>query len=149
MRRGIRWYLGALILAGACTAETNEPWNPSAMDSGVICVDSDKDGFGHNCAKGRDCDDHNPASTNECRECLFPELGCACDPAQEPISCFLKDLPTPEGNVMCREGTRYCRAGLWSTCEDVHSYEVTPDPTLTSLINPDASPENCSLCLAK
>ena len=47
---------------------------------------------------------------------------------------------------MCTEGTRFCREGEWSRCEDPHSYVVTPDPSLAALVNPDASPVTCSIC---
>src|SRR4029079_7408380 len=113
------------------------------------CVDGDHDGFGHDCPKGRDCDDRNAAITNQCRTCARPDVGCACAPEQEPISCFMHDETLPNGNVMCHEGTRFCRQGAWSGCEDVHGYEVIPERSLSALLDPSAAPEPCSMCEAK
>ena len=116
------------------------------MDAGVACTDRDGDGYGQNCAYGRDCNDDDPNSTNECRDCVYPERGCSCNDGQAPISCFLPDKELEGGNVMCSEGSRYCRDGLWSGCEGVHEYVVTPEQGATLLVNPDAAPENCSIC---
>jgi hypothetical protein len=135
-----------MVLAG-CVGEAGSPNN--GMDAGVACIDADRDGFGQNCPPGRDCDDNNANSTTECRACARPEVGCACDEQSEPEACFLGDQPLGDGRVMCTEGTRFCRGGAWSQCEDVHTYVVTPDPSLAALVNTDAAPENCSICDVK
>ncbi|HMI93059.1 MAG TPA: hypothetical protein VK509_16930, partial [Polyangiales bacterium] len=116
------------------------------FDAGTVCVDEDRDGFGRNCAMGQDCDDRTAAITNQCLACAHNESGCACRSDQQPVACFLPDQSLDDGAVMCREGTRHCRGGKWSGCEDVHNYVVTPDPSATSLINADAAPKNCSIC---
>src|SRR5688572_4074008 len=139
MHRFSRVLIGALLLA-SCSNETSAPSDPAAMDAGAPCIDRDRDGFGLNCPLGNDCDDRTAASTNECRSCQFPDTGCACDANAQPTACFLQDMPLDDGNVMCREGTRFCRNGLWGQCEDVHSYVVVPDPTATALIDPNAPP---------
>ena len=105
--------------------------------------------IGQNCAYGVDCNDGSKASTNECRSCAYPEAGCDCAEGTQPIACFLTDTMLEGGDVMCREGTRYCRKGLWSACEDVHSYVVTPDSNALALISGDAAPVNCSMCDVK
>jgi cysteine-rich repeat protein len=131
-----------LVVAG-CVSETG---SNLGMDAGAACIDVDRDGFGQNCALGFDCDDNSAGSTNECRVCSRPDVGCACDPNTPPEPCFLGDQALGDGRVMCTEGTRSCRDGAWSRCENAHSYVVTPEPSLVALINPDASPENCSIC---
>ena len=143
MRRLLRVLAGALIVAG-CSSEVGSP--VLGPDAGVACKDDDHDGFGENCSLGLDCDDHDSRSTNECRTCAHPELGCPCATGQQPISCFGRDEALIDGNMMCHEGTRSCRDGVWSACEDMHGYVVTPDRTVSALINPDAAPLNCSIC---
>jgi hypothetical protein len=145
MRRLLRVFAGALFIAG-CSGEAAPKGGP---DAGPPCIDLDHDGFGQNCALGRDCNDHDPSSTNECRACAHPDIGCPCDKGTQPIPCFGPDQSLANGNVMCHEGTRFCRDQKWSACEDIHGYVVTPDRSLTSLINPDAAPENCSICDVK
>ncbi len=138
--------LAALALAGCTDAGIK---HSAKGDAGPACVDHDHDGFGLNCALGRDCNDNDPKSTNECRICAHPDVGCPCSAGTQPISCFGQDETLANGNVMCREGTRFCRNGNWGQCEDIHGYVVTPDRSLTSLINPDAAPQNCSICDVK
>jgi cysteine-rich repeat protein len=145
LKSRLRWVLaGSLLLAGCGKG-------PGSLgpEPGPTCVDSDRDGFGHDCPRGRDCDDRNAAITNQCRTCARPDVGCACSPEQEPISCFMHDEALPDGNVMCHEGTRYCRQGAWSSCEDVHGYEVIPERSLTALLDPAAAPRHCSICEMK
>src|SRR6476469_1360609 len=98
----LKWGVAAAVLLVACGQSVSN----SGSDAGPPCVDLDHDGFGINCSLGRDCDDHNDKSTNECRVCAHPETGCACAADQPPIPCFLSDEPLPDGNIMCREGTR-------------------------------------------
>ena len=148
MRRLLRVLTGAIVLV-ACSNETAGPNNPGSQKPAAPCIDRDGDGFGQNCAYGVDCNDGSKASTNECRSCAYPEAGCDCAEGTQPIACFLTDTMLEGGDVMCREGTRYCRKGLWSACEDVHSYVVTPDSNALALISGDAAPVNCSMCDVK
>jgi len=145
MRRLLCALSSALIVA-SCSSDAVPPTGP---DAGALCKDEDHDGFGLNCSMGVDCDDHNPSSTNECRACSHPEIGCACKEGQEPLPCFGQDEALLDGNIMCHEGTRFCRDQHWSACEDVHGYVIVPDRTLNALINPDAAPVNCSKCDVK
>ncbi len=54
--------------------------------------------------------------------CLEPEEGCACEPGSEPEPCYLEPLTLPGGGTLCRAGSRYCRDGVWSACEDVRRF---------------------------
>src|SRR6185295_11197378 len=45
----------------------------------------------------------------------------------------------------CREGTRYCRDGVFGDCEDVHSF-AAPAPAITALIDQNLAPARCSDC---
>lgn len=139
-------FLGAALwLLGACGQSGKvSDW----ADAGLPCVDLDGDGFGVNCALGRDCDDRDRSSTNECRVCAHPEPGCGCAIGQPPIPCFLPDEQLADGGVMCHEGTRVCRDGLWGQCQDVASYQAIPQeqPRSTALVVAGAAPQNCSTC---
>src|SRR5688572_4793431 len=116
----------------------------SAIGAAQPCIDSDGDGFGVDCALGRDCNDRDEKITHECRACAHPEPGCACASDQVPIPCFLPDTQLPDGNVMCHEGTRTCRDGLWSQCEGILSYygSAREQPHTTALVELGATPEN-------
>src|SRR5690349_7564960 len=139
----------AIVSAALASCSKDGARTANGFDAGTVCVDEDQDGFGRNCALGQDCDDHTATITNQCLKCAHDEAGCACSADQQPVSCFLPDQDLADGNVMCREGTRTCRSGVWSGCEDVHNYVVTRDRSATSLVNPDAAPKNCSICDVK
>src|SRR5688572_4934987 len=143
-RYGLVWLCSAVFLA--CSDVETAGRESSEFDAGVTCEDVDHDGFGRNCARGYDCNDNDPKSTNECRSCAAPELGCSCAPGAGPVSCFLPDEALPGGDVMCREGTRFCREGVWSGCESVHSYVVAPKPETQRVIDPNAGQSTCSIC---
>lgn len=57
-------------------------------------------------------------------ECAHPEEGCACDPGQPEIDCFLDPIDNGDGTLTCNHGTRYCRDGLWTGCEAIREYVV-------------------------
>src|SRR6185312_10152276 len=90
-----------------------------------------------------------PRATTECRACARPERGCACDPAEGPVSCFRDDQALEGGDILCSEGTRYCRAGRWSGCEDVHQYVATAPPDTQRVVDPNAGKLPCSICDVK
>ncbi|MET0389887.1 MAG: lectin-like protein, partial [Polyangiales bacterium] len=139
-------YLCSAVFFVACADADVSRVAAPGFDAGVVCEDVDRDGFGRDCARGFDCDDSDPRITNECRSCNKPELGCACAPGSGPLSCFLPDTPLPEGDVMCREGTRYCRNEVWSGCESVHAYVVAPKPDPQRVVDPSAGQATCSVC---
>src|SRR6478672_10661989 len=59
-------------------------------------------------------------------DCDPVHAGCACAGNQPPIACHPDDASETAG-ATCREGTRYCRDGVFGGCEDVHSY-AAPAP---------------------
>lgn len=135
-----------LVAVGGCTSYAGPPGIP---DGEGACVDLDHDGFGRGCSAGHDCNDGDPTVFEACPDCDAPDEGCACAPGAAPLTCFLDKTVPAEGVVMCHEGTRYCREGAWSGCEDVHSYEMPESVRATALIKPDAGPVNCNDCNVK
>jgi hypothetical protein len=87
-----------------------------------LCIDTDEDGYGKYCNRGSDCDDNDPAVTDECRRCILPTKGCACEPGRTPVSCEPPILHVDGGILVCKEGTRYCRSGTWGDCETIDQY---------------------------
>jgi hypothetical protein len=133
----------ALVLSAACSER-----EPSVSDSwSDVCIDADGDGHGFQCADGNDCDDDDPSQQTRCAACQKPEQGCACD-NDAPVDCRLPHLLDPSGGLLCRQGTRYCRANSWSACEGVASFLVPASPRLTArgLIDQDAAPVICDPC---
>ncbi|MFO0650632.1 MAG: MopE-related protein [Polyangiales bacterium] len=129
LRRAVFSLGFTLMLVASCADVGNRA--PGAISSGgnpgdppppVVltssCVDLDHDGFGTGCVPGPDCDDQDPLVTDQCRACLRPATGCACDPDETPVPCNLATDTTevsPEG--VCHLGQRVCRSGSWSQCE--------------------------------
>jgi hypothetical protein len=135
-----------LLLAACSKSPLGE--TPS-FDASVACEDRDHDGYGRDCERGYDCNDDDPRLTTECRTCSRPERGCACAASDGPISCFLDDKGLEGGDVLCSEGTRHCRDGVWSTCEDVHQYVAAPAPDTQRVVDPNAGKLPCSICDVK
>ena len=102
----------------------------SDADAGMgverVCMDADNDGFGRYCVEGRDCDDDDPDFTDECYRCVMANVDCPCDPGTRPEFCDPDDrqveMDGVVGTLVCSEGTRYCRDGLWSDCEILLEY---------------------------
>ncbi|HKP59924.1 MAG TPA: C-type lectin domain-containing protein [Polyangiales bacterium] len=130
-----------LLLTGACADRSAA----GGETPGGACEDIDRDGFGRGCANGYDCDDHNPKITHECRNCAQPDHGCPCEEEGAAQSCFLPARDLPEGKLMCSEGTRTCRSGVWSGCESVHEY-VMEKPQTQGITVPSAGRETCDGC---
>ncbi|HET8940106.1 MAG TPA: hypothetical protein VFN67_41980, partial [Polyangiales bacterium] len=61
----------------------------------------------------------------------------------------MDDKPLDEGDVLCSEGTRHCRDGVWSGCEDVHQYVASQAPDTQRIIDPSAGKLPCSICDVK
>ena len=110
------------------------------------CADLDGDGYGSECAQGPDCDDSDPAVHTGCLRCATPQTGCACEEGAAPVTCFLDKTTDSQGTVMCHEGTRFCRQGVWSSCEDIHSYPRPEGQSGNALVDPDAGPVYCNDC---
>jgi len=97
-----------------------------------ICTDADGDGFGRYCDDGPDCDDTDPTITDECVRCREPNKGCPCEPGSAPMFCDPEDMKTVQngvtGYIVCNQGTRYCRDGVFSDCEILFQYATfVPD----------------------
>lgn len=92
-------------------------------DASYSCIDMDFDGYGVGCLAGEDCDDTNAAISDQCLSCLDDAIqeGCECEP-QVGMQCVPPPIPHPEGLLICREGTRYCRDALWTACEPLGDY---------------------------
>lgn len=73
--------------------------------------------------------------------CARPEQGCACDPGQPPIDCYLDPIRTEDGALLCNAGTRYCRDGAWTACEAIREFTIQPSPT--ALVT---GPDPCNPC---
>jgi hypothetical protein len=137
-----------LTLLQACQGALAPQKGMLDVDGGVLdCQDGDGDGYGVNCALGADCDDADASATYECRHCARPERGCPCAAEQPAQPCFERSEPGEGDARVCHEGTRYCRDGLWSACEDVRSYVVSTTHDETAAINDGVTPENCDPCL--
>lgn len=143
--------LAVVLSLSACGSDSTPKTGPIFIDdggeedAGTPCVDKDKDGFGKNCKKGKDCDDKNSKVTDECYRCASPEKGCPCEPGTQPILCELTPTESDGGQTICHEGTRYCRNGKWTGCESVRSYAVSPSES-ARIIDPDAGAVPCDVC---
>lgn len=114
----------ALCLVAGCGGEDGPGPSAPVGDSGTpVCIDMDGDGFGTDCPSGEDCDDDDANVTNECRVCVGDPTreGCPCTP-QEGVLCEPPPIPHPEGVLICREGTRFCRDYEWTACEPLGDY---------------------------
>jgi hypothetical protein len=122
-----------LPLAACGGGASNAPPGPSTsnQDDGgaeVTCIDDDGDGFGNHCQLGSDCDDADPAVTDECRRCVLPTKDCPCKSGTRAVSCAPPVQRVMGGTLVCREGNRYCRSGYWSDCETIGQYVFVADP---------------------
>ncbi|MCA9609527.1 MAG: VWA domain-containing protein [Myxococcales bacterium] len=71
--------------------------------------------------------------------CAHPDEGCPCE-TDVAMDCYLAPLDV-DGVLMCQAGQRYCRDGAWSSCENVHAYEIVGAET--SLVT---GPSACNPC---
>ena len=71
--------------------------------------------------------------------CTEIEEGCACEGKEPARACSPQSAPSSADAQLCYEGTRHCRQGVWSGCEDVHGY-ARPRPTATSALVDKLSP---------
>lgn len=81
----------------------------------AVCVDLDGDGFGSGCAAGPDCDDANPAVTQQCFQCPTPKPGCACANEGEQVVCGAVDMTIGQQHT-CGAGLSVCANGVWGEC---------------------------------
>jgi len=102
-------------------------------DDGAPSLTTDAgDGFGRYCDEGPDCDDDDSEMTDECVRCAEPNKGCPCEPGTKYMTCDPEDkrivMDGMSGTLVCSDGARYCRRGLWSDCEILMEYSTfVPD----------------------
>jgi len=148
MIRSIVLGVGVLaFLAGGCTdGPPSKRYGRQITDAVAGCEDRDGDRRGVGCMDGPDCNDTDPSIWEGCGHCADPAVDCACEPGTLPESCFLEPTEAPDGQLTCHQGTRYCRQGAWSACEDIVSFAEPEAPITNAVIDPDAGPIQCSLC---
>jgi hypothetical protein len=105
--------LAALLVLPLVGCSGEDPGAPHRTESGV-CVDADGDGFGSNCGGGADCDDTNPAVTDDCR-CAEPVPGCSCPVQGERVDCGMVEVQVGAQTV-CGFGQMVCDQGAWGPC---------------------------------
>jgi len=127
MRRSFssNWWVLAVLLAGAACSDGKQPQGPAPAPTTweKVCIDSDKDGFGVQCASGPDCDDTNPEIHQDCG-CSIPNDGCDCENGIAPVDCVISREFTNKGSLLCNTGKRYCRDSVWTECLGTRSFEV-------------------------
>jgi hypothetical protein len=131
MRLGPLYLASLALLLGCGGGGGGGGDNTLALDASTgsrECMDEDGDGFGRYCSEGNDCDDGDDTITDECRRCVRPNEGCPCEPGTKPMWCDPPDMRTVMNGVTgvleCKEGTRYCRDGVYSECEILLQYAV-------------------------
>ena len=128
--------LAVLGVAG-CEAESEFSTDTNAVTiPDAPCMDEDGDGYGFGCGQ-RDCNDMDPEVHDTCGACDLPSPGCPCEPGSPPVSCVDNPHIDGEGNVLCDEGTRFCRDGVYTECLGLASVAVqvrtmVPSPQLPS-----------------
>ncbi|MET0386531.1 MAG: hypothetical protein ABW321_11260 [Polyangiales bacterium] len=137
----------SLVALGACANGSGPAAAPGSeqADAGG-CDDRDGDGYGEGCEKGGDCDEQDRTKHSGCTSCAFPQQGCSCEEASKPVSCYLTPGTTDDGQIMCHEGTRYCRAGQWSACESVVSYPRPEQTEQQAVVDKTAPVQRCTDC---
>ena len=136
----MRWVTNSfllLLLVACCAAcsSSSKKGTPMGSVSGggddggtdLKCIDKDHDTYGFNCLHPHDCDDNDPDITDECRRCVRPNDNCPCSVGSMPVTCKPADRQGDGGVFRCKEGNRYCRDGLWSTCEEAGNYVFYKD----------------------
>jgi hypothetical protein len=142
-----RWALGCLLAWAGCNSSPAErsPVPPDTWED--VCVDSDGDGHGFQCAAGEDCDESDPSIFEGCMACSKPNEGCECEADTAPVDCELPKSLTSSGSLLCKTGTRYCREGVWSGCEGIKSFEAPPPSRLLASAAVDSgAAQTCGEC---
>jgi hypothetical protein len=121
-------YIGLLAPILLLSAACSENETKGTTDWRGVCIDLDGDSYGFQCAPGADCDDNNSQVHKGCGRCDKPADNCECVSGQAPVSCSLPYELTSSGGLLCREGMRYCRDDVWTSCEGISSF-VAPPPT--------------------
>ena len=92
--------------------------------------------------------DRDPKMTTQCHAGCSQrrEQGCPCRDEGAATSCFITGEALPDDKLMCTEGTRVCRAGLWSGCENTHDYVVAKQTDQQAIIAPTGGDTTCNKC---
>jgi hypothetical protein len=123
--------LAALLVLPLVGCSGEDPGAPHRTESGV-CVDADGDGFGSNCGGGADCDDTNPAVTDDCR-CAEPVPGCSCPVQGERVDCGMVEVQVGAQTV-CGFGQMVCDQGAWGPCIINNAVPAASAGRLTALL---------------
>jgi hypothetical protein len=75
--------------------------------------------------------------------CARPSEGCACEPGQPPIDCYLEAERGDDGRITCSRGTRYCRDSRWTSCESIEQYALRAGAGIAPLVT---GPTSCNPC---
>ncbi len=105
----------AAMAASAGCSNSADPSGLSEQGTVLVCIDSDKDGFGAHCSKGWDCNDSDPEITIECLNCANNDPGCACPREGKTVACGVVSAKGTDG-VSCVYGSRTCHNGTWGEC---------------------------------
>lgn len=82
----------------------------------VGCVDHDGDGYGKGCLKGLDCDDTDPATTDQCYRCAHAGIAdCPCTDEGARAACGQVESKLGD-QVTCGYGESTCTDGKWGPC---------------------------------
>jgi len=116
-------------------------WDPNMKNPSILlslcCLAVALAGCGSEGVPGAPGGDGVPID-GESDSCLVPSAGCACD-GDEPRECYV-DRGSRGGDLLCGGGTRYCRDGSWSACEDIEDFTVAMSSGAIT------GPVSCSLC---
>ncbi|APR79980.1 Cell division protein FtsH [Minicystis rosea] len=125
---GLTLSLGVVAITPSCTDDHHFSSPPqggsggsspsgSSTSTGAQCVDGDGDGYGPGCAAGLDCDDTDPAITNQCLTCSTPKEGCPCANEGETLACGKVDVILGDQQQhVCGAGVSVCSGGRWGEC---------------------------------
>lgn len=105
--------------AGAPQLLDDAPGDDVDLGESAICVDVDGDGYGLGCAKGRDCDEADPAVTDKCYRCPHEGIeGCECGTVGAVAGCGQVSEKLANGTLICGYGTSTCGTNnLWTKCQ--------------------------------
>lgn len=107
----------AVAFAPGCQHDPTRGTAPEAAPvyGTVNCVDNDGDGYGDGCRAGPDCNDNDPAVTNECYRCKTGGPGCPCTDEGLRKSCGRVEADVGS-QVVCGQGVTVCSNGVWGDC---------------------------------
>ncbi|MFO0678290.1 MAG: hypothetical protein U0169_17265 [Polyangiaceae bacterium] len=120
LRRAINLSTLAIVALLSTACGKNSTSDSTTIPGGdqITCVDPDGDGYGNGCILGTDCEEGNPAVSNQCAKCSNHEEGCPCSNAGQRIECgIVKTHDKATNSVSCGYGGQVCESGKWSACQ--------------------------------